>query len=91
MSGHAEAGHGHEAGEHGHDTESALETLSDGIMKIIKSVGIAVKKVFNGITGFAKDVFGGLFSKGGHDAHEGGHGTPDAHGAAAAHAPAAGH
>lgn len=85
MSGsHAEAGHeasGH--GEHGHNTESALETLSDGIMKIIKSVGIAVKKVFNGITGFAKDVFGGLFNKGDHGAHDA-HGSHDAHAAAPA-------
>lgn len=92
MSAHAEVGHGHEAGgheEHGHANESAINSLSEGVGKIIDSVRIAVTKVYKGISGFFKDVLGGLFKKSdahGHDAHGDGHDAPahDAHAAPAA-------
>lgn len=97
---HAEHGHGADHGHEAHDTheshESAIETFSEGISKIMNSVRIAVKKVFKGITGFFKDTIGSLFKSNdhghgghGHDAHGGGHdahgGGHDAHAAPAAH------
>jgi hypothetical protein len=68
MSAHAETHHGHEGGHN----ESAVETLFDGITKIMSSVRIAVGKVFNGV----KNLLNGLVSTvkassshGSHDAH----------------------
>jgi hypothetical protein len=85
MSGsHAEASHGH--GEHMESNESAMETLGEGIKKIIASVGIAIKKVYNGFGGFFKDVFGGLMNSDsshhaeshGGESHAAGHEAPPA-------------
>ncbi len=95
---HSETAHSHEAVEAGHNSESVLETLGEGVGKIIDSVRIAIGKLYKTATGFFKDVLKGLFSNDDHGAH--GHGTEahgahtenhDAHGATHASAAAAHH
>jgi hypothetical protein len=53
MSSHAETSHTHESTNH---NESAVETLFEGITKILSSVRIAVGKVFKGVKGLLTEL-----------------------------------
>jgi hypothetical protein len=92
---HAETAHGHEAAELMHGEESAIETLFDGIGRIIKSVRIAASKTLKSIKGLFKDILASFAtSDHGHDSHgHAAHGNDhDAHHASPVeHSPAAHH
>jgi len=73
MSAHAETSHGHESV---HGSESAMETLFEGISKIFSSVRIAIGKVYTGFKNILSDLTNTFKN---HPVSNAAHATPDVH------------